>query len=86
MRKAFVAGLLCLVLAGCAPTIRLSWICVADVFQDSQCLVIDCDKAEEICRGPGYRILKNYVSGVAYIYSVDPLTDLKRCKESAGVK
>ncbi len=82
MKRKLILAILIFVLIGCAPT-RKEFICIVDVNRDSNCRIIPCSEISEICKAGKYRILKNYVTGYAYVYSVDPLTDLNRCKESA---
>jgi hypothetical protein len=79
--------LLVLLLVGCAtPQKRTEFICVADLNRDSICSIIPCSEVSSICKAGKYRILKNYVSGYAYayIYSTEPLTDIKKCLMEAS--
>jgi hypothetical protein len=69
---------------GCVtPAKRTEFICVADVGKNSECKIVPCSEVSAICKTGKYRILKNYITGYAYVYSTDPLTDMKRCREAA---
>jgi hypothetical protein len=60
---------------------RTEFICIADVNKDSECRIVPCSEVSAICKTGKYRIMKNFVTGYAYIYSTDPLTDMKHCIE-----
>jgi hypothetical protein len=67
---------------GCTTTQkRTEFICVADLNRDSKCSIVPCSAVNEICKAGKYRILKNYVTGYAFIYSTDPLTDMNICQK-----
>ena len=81
MGKLFLL-LIVLTISSCAAQ-RTEFICIADVDKNSECKIIPCADVGEICKTGKYRILKNYMTGYAYIYSTDPFTDIRRCKETA---
>jgi hypothetical protein len=74
--------IICLALASCA-TSQKEWKCYADVNKDSNCVVVDCSKVGEICKTGKYRIIRIFPTAKAYVYSVDPPTDMDKCLDSA---
>jgi hypothetical protein len=78
----FIIMTIALVSCASAPK-RTEFICVADLNRDSRCSIVPCSAVNDICKAGKYRILKNYVTGYAYVYSTDPLTDMKSCQEAA---
>src|SRR5574337_519155 len=86
--QVWMAGI-CLVASlvlGCATfpgnSAARPWIILADEHRDIRCRIVSAQEATAILRRGGYRILKNYVTGYAYVYSTEPLTDLRRCREA----
>jgi len=79
-----LAGLLILsiILFGCAEK---RWVCYVDKNADSNCIKGDCvemaEKGQLNCR-KGNRIMKIYPLKEAFIYSVNPPTDIQKCRES----
>jgi hypothetical protein len=66
------------------PPERTEFICVADINKNSRCEVVPCSEVNNICKTGKYRVLKNYVTGYAYVYSLDPFTDMDRCRKAVG--
>jgi hypothetical protein len=80
---AALTAFILVLLTGCASTPeRRGWIILADEHRDSRCQAVTADEARAILRKGGYRILLNHVTGYAYVYSTEPLTDLRRCREA----
>jgi hypothetical protein len=63
--------------------LKSTFICIADINRDSNCVKVDCDYAQKHCKEFGDRVLVNYVTGMTYFYRLDPLTDLNKCRENA---
>jgi hypothetical protein len=81
--RAGLAALILVLLAGCASMPeRRGWIILADEHRDSRCRAVTPDEASAILGSGGYRILLNHVTGYAYVYSTEPLTNLQRCREA----
>jgi hypothetical protein len=80
---AALAAVILILSVGCAsrPEQR-PWIILADEGRNSECRIVSADEAKDILRRGGYRILLNHVTGYAYVYSTEPLTDLRRCREA----
>ncbi len=77
------AAIAAALLAGCAPIPdQGGWVILADEHRDSRCRIVNVDEANAILGRGGYRVQKNFVTRYAYIYSVEPLTDLRRCFET----
>ena len=70
-----------LALASCATSPK-EWKCYADVNKDSNCVAVDCSKVGEICKTGKYRIIRVFPTAKAYIYSIDPPTDMDKCFKS----
>jgi hypothetical protein len=80
-----LAALILMFLPGCASALESrGWIILADEHRDSRCQMVSADEAKTILQRGGYRILLNHVTGHAYVYSVEPLTDLRRCREAVN--
>ena len=72
-----------ILLSGCAEQ---RWVCYVDKNRDNQCIKGYCEEMSakgELNCGKGFRVMKNYPLKRAYIYSVEPLTDLDKCREYA---
>ncbi len=63
--------------------LKSTFICIADINRDSNCVKVDCDYAQKHCKEFGDRVLINYVTGIIYFYRLEPLTDLNQCRENA---
>lgn len=74
--------ILSIILFGCAEK---RWVCYVDKNADSNCIKGDCvemaEKGQLNCR-KGNRIMKIYPLKEAFIYSVNPPTDIQKCRES----
>lgn len=60
------------------------WVCYVDKNADSKCIKGDCikmDEGGELKCGKGYRVMKIFPLKEAFIYSVNPPTDIKKCRE-----
>lgn len=82
-KKLIIVAILLFIFSGCGCKQR--WVCIADVDKNSRCRIIQCSEIATICATGKYRLLKNYRTGRAYLYSTDPLTDMKQCCEAAGI-
>lgn len=63
--------------------LKSTFICIADINKDSNCIRVDCDYAKNHCKEFGDKVLVNYVTGVVYYYRLEPLTDLVKCRKNA---
>ena len=73
---------LSLALVGCATAEPKVWTCIADIDKNRACKVIPCDKISEVCKTGNYRIMKIFPLKVAYVYSVNPPTDMDKCRKA----
>ncbi len=72
-----------ILLAGCAEK---RWVCYVDRNADSKCIKGDCIEMTERGKlkcGKGYRVMKVYPLKEAFVYSVNPPTDIQKCREYA---
>lgn len=72
-----------LMVSGCAEK---RWVCYVDKNADSKCIKGYCGKMtesgffKENCK-KGYRVMKIFPTKEAFVYSVNPLTDIQACKK-----
>ena len=81
LRVVAVIGLF--LLSACAEK---RWVCYVDRDADSKCIKGDCIEMTEkglLNCGKGYRVLKVYPLKKAFIYKVNPPTDIQKCREYA---
>jgi len=70
--------------SGCAEK---RWMCYVDKNKDSKCFKADCIKLTESgffdnnCKNERYRIMKVFPLREAFVYRLDPPTDIQKCRE-----